>query len=146
METWTEIMDEFLDLNNVDLEQIDYKELKDEYLEVCILLRRWQRSWTIYFLYSSDEIKIPIEWFLLFDALNVSHGERLNWIKDSDRSVKTKVDQFIKSWWMFLCTKELQYIESILNHGTKRVREYLMERGINLDPWKYENNDKKIIV
>lgn len=149
---YAQILYEYLSLNysTLNLESPTNK-LKDLYLGPYILFRDYGSETTISYLYCSDKIIIPNEYFRMFVSFDIIEGNRLSHLINLETEGVNEYDKFIKEFVIFVRfiqnkltysgeSESLVKLLDICEIGTKGIRVFLKEHlDIELPPWSFEN-------
>ena len=156
---YAQILYEYLSLNYSSLNlKSPTDKLKDLYLGPYILLRDYGSETTINYLYCSDKIIIPNEYFRMFVSFDIIEGNRLGHLIKSETEEINEYDKFIKEFVIFVRfiqnklayssgPESLEKLLDICEIGTKDIREFLKEYlDIELPPWSFENLVEEIEI
>lgn len=111
---------------------------RDYYFKDFIMIRKVDSSVYIYFLWTIDHIKIPIEYLKLIEGFEVSYGGKYppDYIPQDPEKFLYLLLQLHREVLDIKDIKET--LDSILSIGSKNFRGWLKEKlGISLEPWIY---------
>lgn len=157
--SYAKILFEYLSLNSSSLDlNSPTKELKDIYLEPYILLRDYNLETTINYLYCSDKIIIPNQYFRMFVSFDITEGSKLGHLLKSEIEGINSYDKFIRKFIIFVRfvqnkltyasnSESLRILLDTCEIGTGGIRTFLKEfLNLELPPWSFESLSENIEI